>query len=248
MNLKANHKEILIFSVLSASLMLVMCGLAQGPTAEQILEEVREAWQPESFHARVALEVQEGEGVRRWEFEVWSEGRDKALLRVLSPEEEAGSGYLVLGDEVWYYSPDVGVPIELPALALSEGAFGGAAALEDIFRGTLTEECEVSSTPRDGGWLLVLTPEPEAPVVWGRLELIVREDFALLEMRFFDQRGELLRTVRAKEFIEIDGKPFPAVVEIAEADGDRTVERIIDPEIGVAIPDGVFTLEFLEGR
>jgi len=229
------------------ALFLVGSALAQGLAPEEILERVKEAWQPESFHARVALEVQEGEDVRRWEFEVWSEGK-KALIRVLFPEEEAGSGYLVLEDEVWYYSPDVGVSIRLPELALAEGAFGGAAALEDIFRGTLTEECEVSSRPRDGGWLLVLTPKPEAPVVWGRLELIVREDFALLEMRFFDQRGELLRTVRAKEFIEVDGKPFPTVVEIAEADGDRTVERIIAPEIGVAIPDGVFTLEFLEGR
>lgn len=221
--------------------------LAQGLAPEEILEKVKEAWQPESFHARVALEVAEGERVQRWELEVWSE-RERALIRVLSPEEEAGSGYLVLEDAVWYYSPEVGISIQLPELALAEGAFGGAAALEDLFRGTLAAECEVNAEPLDGGWLLTLVPKPEAPVVWGRLELAVREDFALLEMRFFDQRGELFRTVRASGFIDAGGRPFPTVVEVGEADGDWAVERILEPGIGIDIPDGVFTLEFLEGR
>lgn len=230
------------------SLAIAGAALAQGLSPEEILERVRAAWQPQSFHARVILEVQEGGEAQSWELEVWSEGEERALIRVLAPEEEAGSGYLVLGDEVWYYAPQVGTAIQLPPLALSQGTFGGAAALEDIFRGTLAEECQVSAEPLEGGWLLVLTPKPEAPVVWGRLELTVREDFALLGMRFFDQRGELLRTVRASGFVEAEGRPLPTVIEVEEADGDRAVERLIEPKIGVEIPDEVFTLEFLEGR
>lgn len=240
--------------VVKFSLVPLLCltfaasALGQGLTAEELLAEVRAAWRPASFHARVVLEVQEEDEIRRWELEVWSEGEDKALIRVLSPEEEASSGYLVLGEEVWYYLPEVGTSIQLPSFALFEGAFGGAAALEDLFRGTLSEECEVTAEPRDGGWLLVLVPKSEAPVVWGRLELSVRGDYALLEMRSYDQRGELFRTVRASDFIEVQGRPFPTVIEIEEADGDRAVERILAPEIGIDIPDEVFTLEFLEGR
>lgn len=244
MELKASLKAYLGFA---AALVLAVPLLAQGSSAVEVLEEVQAAWQPASFHARVVLEVQEKDENRGWEFEVWSEGEDKALIRVLSPEEEAGSGYLVLGDEVWYYSPEVGASIQLPSFALFEGAFGGVAALEDLFRGTLSEECEVSAEPLGGGWLLVLVPKPEAPVVWGRLELSVRGDYALLEMRFYDQRGELFRTVRASDFIEAQSRPFPTVIEIEEAEGDRAVERILEPEIGIDIPDEVFTLEFLEG-
>ena len=245
-NRRAN-KETQNLLVLLAVLILAVPVLAQGPSAVEVLEEVRAAWQPASFHARVVLEVQKEKETRTWELEIWSEG-EKALIRVLSPEEEAGSGYLVLGDEVWYYSPEVGVLIQLPSLALSEGTFGGAAALEDLFRGTLSEECEVNAESLDGGWLLVLVPRPEAPVVWGRLELLVRGDYALLEMRFYDQRGELSRTVRASQFIEAQGRPFPTVIEIEEADGDRTLERILALEIGMDIPDEIFTQEFLEGR
>ena len=245
MELKASLKAYLVFV---AALMLAAPLLAQGPSAVEVLEEVRAAWQPASFHARVILEVQGKKEIRHWELEVWSEGEDKALIRVLSPEEEAGSGYLVLGDEVWYYSPEVGTSIQLPSFALSEGAFGGVAALEDLFRGTLSEECEVSAESLDGAWLLVLVPKPTAPVVWGRLELSVRGDYALLEMRFYDQRGELFRTVKASDFVKVQDRPFPTVIEIEEADGDRAVERILAPEIGIDIPDEVFTLEFLEGR
>lgn len=244
MELRANLKAYLVFAV---TLMLAVPFWAQGPSAVEVLEEVRAAWQPGSFHARAILEVQGDDEIQRWEFEVWSEGEDKALIRVLSPEEEAGSGYLVLGDEVWYYSPEVGTSIQLPSFALFEGTFGGAAALEDLFRGTLSEECEVSAESLDGSWLLVLVPKPTAPVVWGRLELSVRGDYALLEMRFYDQRGKLFRTVRASDFIEVQGRPFPTVIEIEEADGDRAVQRILVPEIGIDIPDEIFTLEFLEG-
>ncbi len=221
---------------------------AQSFTAEEILARVLAAWQPASFHARVILEVQGDGESRSWEFEVWREGEEQALIRVLAPEEEAGSGYLVLGYDVWYYSPKLGTSIHLPILALSEKAFGGAAAPEDLLQGALTEECEVSAESREGGWLLVLIPKPEAPVLWGRLELVVRSDFAILEMRQFDQRGQLLRTARVSEFVELDGRSFPTVVEIEETDGDRVVERIVELEIGLDIPDEVFTLAFLEGR
>ncbi|MGC9530167.1 MAG: outer membrane lipoprotein-sorting protein [Candidatus Bipolaricaulaceae bacterium] len=234
----------------SCLIALAMVGgaVAQGLGPEEILEKVRSVWQPESFHARVMIEEHRGGEPRRWEAEVWSEGEDKALIRILHPEEEAGSGYLVLDDDVWYYSPQAGVSIQLPALALSAGAFGGVAALEDLFRGTLSEECEVTVEARDGGWLLTLIPRPEAPVVWGRLELQVREDFAPLELRFLDQRGDLVRVARASRFINVNGKSFPTVLEIEEASGDRTVERFLEPRIGIDIPDEVFTLEFLEGR
>lgn len=38
------------------------------------------------------------------------------------------------------------------------------------------------------------------------------------------------------------------MVVIEEPDGDRTVERMLDPQLGIEIPAEVFTLEFLEGR
>lgn len=220
--------------------------VAQGPTAEEILEEVRAAWHATSFHSLVLLEVQQGAQTRSWRLEVWSQG-EQALVRVLAPQEEAGSGYLILGEEIWYYSPDVGSAIQLPPLALAEGAFGGALALEDVFRGTLTDDYQVASEPQDGGYLLLLSPNPLALVVYGKLELLVRADFALLEIRYFDQRGELLRVARFSGFLQAEGRPFPTVVVIEEPDGDRTVERMLDPQLGIEIPAEVFTLEFLEG-
>ncbi|MBC7317984.1 outer membrane lipoprotein-sorting protein [Candidatus Bipolaricaulota bacterium] len=234
---------------LAVSFVLLLAGLAlaQDLAPEEILERVRAAWQPQSFWARVVLSVSEEGRTEEWEFEIWGED-DKALVRVLSPEDEAGGGYLVVGDEVWYYSPKVGFSVQLPELALAESVFGGTAALEDLFRGTLAKECEVSADPWEEGWRLVLVPKPEAPVVWGKLELWVRKDFALSEMRFFDQRGEILRTVRASVFLEAGGLPFPTLIAIEDAHGNQALVQYVDLSLGIDIPDEVFTLEFLEGR
>ena len=192
----------------SALLALGIGALAQGISAEQVLAEVQAAWRSVSFHSLVLLDVQQGEQTRSWQLEVWSQG-DRALVRVLAPEEEAGSGYLVLGEEVWYYSPEVGSAIQLPPFALAEGAFGGTLALEDVFRGTLTDDYQASQELQDEGYLLVLSPKPTAPVVYGKLELLVRADFALLEIRYFDQRGELLRVARFSGFIRTEGGLSP---------------------------------------
>jgi len=233
--------------VLICGAVLVVSGLAQELTAEEVLERVRAAWRAQSFHGLVELEVQQQGETRGWRLEVWSQGEERALIRVLAPEEEAGSGYLVLGDEVWYYSPEIGEAIQLPAFALAEGAFGEAVALEDVFRGTLAGEYEASLEPWQDGYLLILIPKPAAPVVYGGLKLLVREDYALLEIRYFDQRGNLLRVARFSEFIDVDGRPVPTVAEVEEVDGDKTVEQLIEPEFGIEIPEEVFTLESLEG-
>ena len=84
--------------VLSAVWTASVAGFAEDPTAEEVLERTRAAWQGESFHGIAVLDVTEGAQTRSYRMEIWTEGEENALLRILEPEDQAGSGYLMTGD------------------------------------------------------------------------------------------------------------------------------------------------------
>ncbi len=238
-------RDIGIFVVLALTA-IGWSSAAQDLTAFQIMDRVRDNWQGDSFHGYVALDVSQGGEARSYRLELWSQGEHLGLLRFLEPEADAGSGYLVTDDEVWYYAPAVGKAVPLPAMAATDSLFGSGPAIEDLLHGTLSDKYQATAS-RDGtDYVLTLTPLPDAPVVYGSLVVRVREDFAPLEIVYYDQRGGILRTARFSEYVTRDERILPTRIEVEEADGDRTVERLIDPEFGAAIDPAVFTVEHLE--
>jgi hypothetical protein len=218
----------------------------QGLTAFQVVDRVRDNWQGNSFHCTVSLDVTQSGTTRSYKVEVWSQGDEMGLIRFLAPEADAGSGYLTLGDEMWYYAPAAGKAISLPGIAVADSLFGGGPAVEDLLHGTLSDKYAASYV-RDGtDYLVTLTPLPDSPVVYGSLIVRVREDFALLEIVYNDQRGEVVRTARFTDYVTQGERTLPTLLTIEERNGDVTVERLENPEFGIEIPLSVFTIENLE--
>jgi hypothetical protein len=219
---------------------------AQDLTAFQVMDRVRDNWQGDTFHGTATLDVTQGGATRSYRVEVWSQGEDLGLIRFLEPEGDAGSGYLMVGEELWYYAPAAGKAVSLPAMALGDSLFGSGPAIEDLLHGTLSDKYTATSERDRTDYVLTLTPLPDAPVVYGSLIVRVREDFAPVSIVYNDQRGDVLRMARFSEYVTQDGRILPTLIEVEEKNGDRTVERLVDPEFGIAIPATVFTVEYLE--
>ena len=219
---------------------------AQDLTAFQVVDRVRAQWQGTSFHCTVSLDVTQAGETRSYKVEVWSQGDEYGLIRFLAPEADAGSGYLTIGDNVWYYAPAAGKAISLPQFAMGDSLFGSGPAIEDLLHGTLSDNY-AAEIERDGtDYVITLTPLPDAPVVYGSLVVRVRDDFALLSIVYNDQRGEVLRTALFSGYITQNDRTLPTLMMIDERNGDRTVERLENPEFGIAIDPAIFTIENLE--
>jgi outer membrane lipoprotein-sorting protein len=232
--------------VLAAVWIAGVAVLADGPTADEVLAEARAAWQGDSFHGLVELEVTQGTQTSSYRMEVWTKGEDDALLRILAPEDQAGSGYLMTGGEIWYYSPTVGTAVKLPSIALADSVFGAGPALDDLFRSTLSQDYTATMTTRPSGYVLTLVPRPDAAVVYGHLEIDVRADFVLEKVVYYDQRDAILRTATFSDDVTLADRTIPTTITVVESNGDTTVERLIDPEFGVALDASLFTVETLE--
>jgi len=215
-------------------------------SAEDVLDRVRTAWQGESFHAIVRLEITFAGATKRHALEVWTLGDDYALLRVLEPIDDAGSGYLQIKQELWYYAPAAGAAIQLPSMLLGDALFGAGPSLADLALDTLSDDFDVTADAVEGGTRLSLVPHPDAPVVYGKLELTVTDEYVITQLVTYDQRGGVVRTATFSDVVEQGGRRVPTRVVVDDASGDRTVQQIVDPEFDLDLDAAFFTIERLE--
>ncbi|TFH06848.1 MAG: outer membrane lipoprotein-sorting protein [Candidatus Atribacteria bacterium] len=240
-----------LWIALLAILTLGIAGLAQQDVldAETILDRVNAAWQGDSFHGIMALDIVLGGQTKSHKLEVWTLGEELALIRVLEPEIDLNSGYLQLGDDLWYYSPMVG-SIKLPTVALGDALFGAGPSLEDLSHGTLSDDYEtaVKIIETDGvsQYFLTLVPHPDAPVVYGKLEITVSADYVMEKLIYYDQRETVVQTATFTDIVDVGDRRFATTITIEDAYGDQTIERIESPQFDLELNALFFSLETFE--
>jgi hypothetical protein len=211
-------------------------------TAEGILDRVNAVWQGDSFHGILGLDVVLGGQTKSHKLEVWTLGKELALVRVLEPAADANSGYLQLGEDLWYYAPGVGA-IKLPSIAIGDALFGAGPSLEDLSHGTLSNDYQVSAQATATGFFLTLIPHEDAPVVFGKLDIWVTEDYLMEKMIYYDQRSEVLQTATFTAVVESGGRRFPSTVSIEDVYGDRTIEHIELAQFDIELDPQFFSLD-----
>lgn len=210
--------------------------------AAAILNRVNSVWQGDSFHGVIGLDISLGGQTKSYKMEIWTLGQEQTLIRVLEPEIDLNSGYLQLGDDLWYYSPAVG-SIKLPSVALGDALFGTGPSLDDLSRGTLSDDYDATAESTETGYFLTLIPHPDAPVVYGRLEIWISADYVIEKLIYYDQRGDVLQTADFTDIIEVGGRKFATTIVIEDAYGDKTIERIEDPQFDLELDAAFFSLD-----
>jgi len=221
---------------------MISSAQSENLSAEDLLNRVSAAWQGESFHGVMSLEITRGEQTTSRRLEVWTLGESLALVRILEPADEEGSGYLVRGDDMWHYAHGIGA-IPLPAIALGDALFGAGPSLNDLSRGTLSEAYDVVAERTDTGHFLSLTPHDDAPVVFGRIELWADHDFTLERMLTYDQRNGLLQTAVFTDIVQLGDRQLATTIVIEDAWGDRTIQRIEWARFDEDLDESFFQLE-----
>jgi hypothetical protein len=224
--------------------------------AREIVRHVDDLLRGESSHGKVRMEVVTERWTRTVEMEMWSLGQEYSLVRVLSPSREAGTATLKVDRDIWNYLPRVDRTIKVPGSGMGGSWMGSHFTYDDLVReSSMVDDYEIEVSfegERDGTeiWEFTLIPLPEAPVVWGRLELEVRKsDRMPLESRYFDDRGELARTMTFSDFRTMDGRLVPTELSMRPEDkpGERTTLLYEDLEFDTGLAPAFFSLQRLRG-
>jgi len=236
---------------------LAMCGVvapAPAQTAREIVDRVDRMLRGNSSRASVRMEIVTEHWSRALEMDMWSLGTDYALIRITSPAKEAGTATLKAGTEMWNYLPRVDRTIKLPPSLMGAAWMGSHFTNDDLVKESrIIEDYDIdiaSEGDRDGVevWVFLLVPKPDAAVVWGRIEEQVRKsDMMPVWVRYYDDDGELARTMTFSEYKVMGGRLVPAVSVIQPADKPQESTSIIygDLAFDIDIDESFFSLRQL---
>ena len=232
-----------------------------APAAAQVdalavIDRVDRLLRGDSSRGVATMEVVTEHWERRMTMEIWSLGTDYSLVRLRAPQREAGTATLKAEDDIWNYLPKVDRTIKIPASMMGGSWMGSHFTNDDLVKETrLIEDYDIElafdGDDADGVavWEFRLTPKPEAAVVWGHIVYRIRQgDDMPLWTKFYDEDGELARTMEHGEYAEFGGRLVPGVMDMYPADrpGERTTVRYEELEFDVDIGRSFFSLRNLQ--
>jgi outer membrane lipoprotein-sorting protein len=239
---------------------LVVVSLAVAPArgagppvdAKAILDRIDDLYRGASSHAQLSMKVVTTHWTRTLELEAWSKGKDDSLIRITAPAKERGTGTLKAGTNIWSYLPNVKRVVKVPSSMMSGSWMGSHFTNDDLVRDSrMSRDYDVSVDPGAPADRVVIAgvPKPSAPVVWGKVVATVRRsDLMPLSVAYYDEHGKLARTLAFSEVSKLGGREIPSVARMVPADkpGEMTEVHYQRLELGVALPDDMFSLRNLQ--
>jgi outer membrane lipoprotein-sorting protein len=237
---------------------LLLAGLAchaaeTAPDAKAIVRAAVDHWRGLSSYSEMSMLIHRPDWERSMTMRAWTKGDKKSLVRVIEPKKDRGNGTLTDDNNMWTFSPKVNRVIKIPSSMMGQSWMGSDFSNKDVARAddiidqydhTLLGVEEVDGITV---YHVRSVPHEEAAVVWGREELRIRDDHVVVEHRFFDQDGELVKTLKTLEIEEMGGRTIASRQRMAKEDAPEewTEIAVNSVEYEIDIGDSVFTLSNL---
>ena len=226
-------------------------------TAAEIVDQVDQLLRGNSSEAAVRMEVVTEHWSRSIDMRIWSLGTDYSLIRIDAPPKDAGTATLKAETDLWNYLPRVDRTIKLPASLMGASWMGSHFTNDDLVKESrIIDDYDIEITfegERDGHqvWEFTLTPKPETAVVWGKIvEQVRRADLMPEWVRYYDDLGEVSRTMVFSNFQVMGGRMVPATMVVTPADKPDETTTIIyqDLAFDVGLEPSFFSLRNLRSQ
>jgi outer membrane lipoprotein-sorting protein len=196
--------------------LLSCAALAQEPSGREIVDRVEQLLWGRTVQGDYEMTISTARWQRTLGLKVWIERPKRSFVRIMSPAKEAGIGSLRIGAEMWNYLPNVERVIKIPPSMMLQPWMGSDFTNDDLVKeSSILEDYthKVLATVAIEGqpaYQVEATARPEAAVVWGRILYWVRKaDFIPLKEEFYDERGELVRTMTFSDVRDVGGRRVP---------------------------------------
>ena len=223
--------------------------------AKKILREIDDLWRGDSSYGRFTMRVKTEHYTRTLQMEGWTKGTEKTLMRILKPLKEKGTATLKSDDTIYSYLPRTDRTIRLTSGMMLGSWMGSHFTNDDLVKESRMEEDYQPRISfegiRDGRQVIIfeLKPKPEAPVVWGKLELMVtKKDYLPVYEKYYDEDMKLARTMEFEKIKPLAGRPRPSVMRLTPADKPKEYTEFVYESLQLNIPvkDSLFSLANLK--
>ncbi|MCW8194123.1 outer membrane lipoprotein-sorting protein [Proteobacteria bacterium 005FR1] len=225
----------------------------ENPDPKAIVRAALDHWRGLSSYSEMTMTIHRPDWERSMSMRAWTRGDDYSLVRVTAPAKDSGSGTLLIDNEMWTYAPKINRVIKVPSSMMGQSWMGSDFSNKDIARADdivdqynhkllKTEEVDGHTV-----YHIEAIPKENAPVVWGREVLQIRDDYVMLREDFYDQDNELVKSMVTDDIAMMDGRPVARVQRMSNVDEpDKwTQVEVKEVDFEVDLPDRLFTLSNL---
>ena len=252
---RLNHPQLSLFALL---LVLVvspsLCLADTAPEASAVVEKAFNYMRGKTSVSTVAMTIHRPDFERTMVIKGWTEGKRNAVFFIESPPKDSGNGTLKKGREMWSYNPKINRVIKLPPSMMSQSWMGSDFSNDDLSKtdsilDDYTHRIKVQRT-QDGMTVYDIEsiPMEEAPVVWGKQEMTIREDGILLRQTYYDQDMEPVKEMVTEALEEMGGRLFPKKWIMRKSGQTERYTRLVYQQLAfdVKLRPGLFTLTQLK--
>lgn len=173
-----------------------------------------------------------------------------------APSKDYGNGSLKKGREMWSYNPKINRAIKIPPSMMSQSWMGSDFSNNDLAKSDSIlndyHHSLIDTEIRDGikVYTIESIADENAPVVWGKQVLVVREDAILLKQTFYDEEMMPVKEMVAEQIELLGGKMFPRIWTMNRFDKEDQYTRMeyIELSFDADLDDRIFTLNSLKTR
>jgi hypothetical protein len=220
------------------------------PSARELIGGALDLTRGITSYTELEMRIHRPDWERSSQLKAWTRGREDALIRFTAPARDAGNATLKRGDNMWTFTPKLNRTIRLPYSLMSQSWAGSDFSYNDLSRSdNLLRHYQLQLTEaetRDGHRIYTVeaVPHDNAPVVWGKEQLVLRDDYVLLSHTFFDQDLEPLKRIETLEIGELGGRVFGKRMRMSQLDEPERYTEIgyRQAEFDLELDDNVFTL------
>lgn len=228
---------------------LLLGTIAQSQTALEIIKKADELTRGASSEGEMTIKIVRPKWEREMKMKTWSLGTDYSMMLITAPAKEQGTVMLKRQKEVWNWVPSIERTVKLPPSMMMQSWMGTDLTNDDLVRQSsvvidYTHEIVKDSTI-DGRkcWKLKLTAKPDAPVVWGYINVWVDKEYYIqLRTEFYDEDGYLVNIFNAYDIKKMGGRTMATRMEMIPVDkpGNKTVLITNDIKFNTGVKEDFF--------
>lgn len=226
---------------------------AQEPEPRDIVKGAIDHWRGTSSYSEMTMTIHRPDWERTMTMRGWTEGNKKSLVRVLAPARDRNNGTLMIDNNMWTFSPKVNRVIKVPSSMMNQSWMGSDFSNKDVSRADdIVDQYDhrlLGRAEMDGQLVYEIesVPHEEAAVVWGREVLRIRDDYVLVDQRFYDQDDVLVKTLTSLEIGEVGGRMIAKRQRMykEESPQEWTEIAVSDAQYDLDLDESLFTLSNL---
>ena len=236
--------------------LMAVVALAQAPTPDALLAKMDAQLVYDSRTSRVRMNVVNARRTREFVMVTYGRGADDAAIEYLEPARDKGTRMLKKSAEMWLWLPAVERVQKISGHMLREGMMGSDVSYEDMTNNAELRKLYTATVTGEGTvdgrkfWMLEMKATTEEVTSAKRVTCVDAETWIPMQQELYALSGMLVKTWTMSDVRKVGDRwvPYKMRIEDELQQGSYTEITTEETTFGVALPEEVFTLRWLERK